>query len=72
MKGRNLCEAVDAAPYGARIWRWTLRDDNNSHHHGVLRLSESPLFLELPWRRTAKDPAHHGCDAETWRKFSAR
>jgi hypothetical protein len=34
----------------------TLRDDNNSHHHGIVRLSESPLYLDLSWRLTAADP----------------
>lgn len=57
MKNRNLCLAVHDALHGARIRRWTLRDDNNSHHHGVVRLSESPFYLELSWRRTAIDPA---------------
>ena len=55
-KGRDLCVAVDAAPCGARIRRWTLRDDNSSHHHGLVRLSESPLYVDLSWRRTATDP----------------
>ena len=36
--------------------RWTLRADNNSHHHGVVSISESPLYLELSWRETAADP----------------
>jgi hypothetical protein len=30
--------------------QWTLRDDNAGHHHGTVRLSESPLFLALSWK----------------------
>ena len=36
--------------------RWTLLNDNNSHHHGVVNIPDSPLYLELSWRETAKDP----------------
>ena len=56
MNDQNLCVAVYAVPHGSRIRRWTLRDDNGSHHHGVVRLSESPLYLELSWRRNTTDP----------------
>jgi hypothetical protein len=37
--------------------RWTLRADNNAHHHGVVNLSESPLYLELWCRESAADKA---------------
>lgn len=56
MKSVNMCAAVQAAPLGARIRRWTLRADNKAHHHGVVRLSESPLYLDLSWRLNAADP----------------
>ena len=49
-------ETVQKIPLGAACRRWTLRADNNGHHHGVVQLSESPLYLELRWRRTAFDP----------------
>lgn len=34
---------------------WTLRRDNRAHCHGVVDLSESPLYLDLSWR-----PDSHG------------
>jgi hypothetical protein len=33
-----------------------IRDDNNQHHHGVVSLSETPLFIELAWKRSADAP----------------
>jgi hypothetical protein len=39
-------------PHGGAVRRWTLREDNRAEHHGVVNLSESPLFLELSWRAT--------------------
>lgn len=53
---REFCTAVDSTPSGAHIRRWTLRDDNHGHHHGVVSLSKSPLYLDPSWRRTASDP----------------
>jgi hypothetical protein len=38
--------------------RWTLREDNHSHHHGVVNLSESPLCLELWCRESAAKEPH--------------
>jgi hypothetical protein len=55
MINHDLCEPVRAAPNGANVRSWTLRNDNNSHHHGVVNISESPLYLELSWRLTAAD-----------------
>jgi hypothetical protein len=31
-----------------------LRDDNHQHYHGVVRLAENPLVLELRWKPKAK------------------
>jgi hypothetical protein len=56
MINRDLCESVQGAPPGANIRRWTLRNDNHSHYHNVVNISESPLYLELSWRQTATDP----------------
>ncbi len=50
----HLCEMIAHAPDGASIRKWTLREDNNSHHHGVVSITESPLFLELSIRATSK------------------
>jgi len=55
MRNLNACTAVQALPTGVPLRRWTLRADNNSHHHGIVRLSESPLYLDLSWRATAAD-----------------
>lgn len=48
----ELCAIVRHAPAGSAPRKWTLRVDNHAHHHGVVRLSESPLYLELSWRAT--------------------
>ena len=32
--------AVQSPPLGVRTRRWTLRNDNQCHHHGIVRLSE--------------------------------
>ena len=59
MINQKLCQAVTHAPVGARVRSWTLRDDNHGHHHGVVKLSESPLYLELSYRSTAApSPVH--------------
>jgi len=55
VRSLNACAAIQALPPGVPVRKWTLRDDNNSHHHGIVRLSESPLYLDLSWRRTAAD-----------------
>lgn len=55
MENHNLCEAVRDIPPGAARRCWTLRADNHGHHHGRVRLSECPLYLELQWRPTAED-----------------
>lgn len=55
MKSPDMCVVLQAPSLGARLRQWTLREDNNSHHHGIVRLSESPLDLDLSWRSTAAD-----------------
>jgi hypothetical protein len=45
-------------PPGSHVRNWTLRNDNHGHHHGVVSLSESPLYLHLSWRRTAANAPH--------------
>lgn len=47
--------AFQYVPPGVAHRRWTLRDDNHGHHHGVVRLAECPLYLELHWRKSAQD-----------------
>lgn len=47
----HLVERIDQPPPGVRARRWVLRDDNQQHYHGVVRLSESPAYLELLWKR---------------------
>lgn len=56
MNNYDLCEPVPTIPPGAHVRKWTLRNDNNSHHHGVVKLKESPLYLEFSWRQSAADP----------------
>src|SRR5262245_50222955 len=59
MNENALCAVMGAAPPKTRSRHWTLRDDNHSHHHGVVNLRETPLDIDLSWRRTAADPKQH-------------
>lgn len=52
----DLCAAVNHVAAGASHRSWTLRVDNQAHHHGVVQLGESPLYLELSWRATKSAP----------------
>jgi hypothetical protein len=51
----DFCECIQVAPPGVRPHKWVLRDDNNSHHHGVVNINKVPYYLDLSWRKTAKD-----------------
>jgi hypothetical protein len=50
---RHLCEIVPTVPKGVNVRSWTLREDNHAHFHGVVRVTESPLYLALSWRPNA-------------------
>jgi hypothetical protein len=50
---RELAERLDDFPPGAHARRWVIRDDNDQHYHGVVRLDEDPLFLDLQWKPDA-------------------
>ena len=56
MTNHDLCVSVQSIPPEANTRKWTLRADNQNHYHGVVNVSESPLYLELFWRLTAADP----------------
>ena len=56
---RALAQRVEAAPAGAVHRRWVIRDDNQQHYHGIVRLSENPLYVELLWK-----PAVRGREQE--------
>ena len=43
-------ERVESFPPGVKVARWVIRDDNNQHHHGVVSLSKTPLYIELRWK----------------------
>lgn len=58
MTDHDLCKPVQVTPSGVKIKKWTLREDNHSHYHGVVSLADSPIYLELSWRRTAESPVH--------------
>ncbi len=51
---RELVERVDAVQDDAPRRRWVLRDDNQRQYHGVVHLSQSPLFVELLWKADAR------------------
>jgi len=50
----ELVERIDEPALGAEFRHWTLRDDNNQQHHGILPLSPDPLLLELRWKARAR------------------
>jgi len=54
----KLATKVASVPRGVRPRRWTLRRDNNAHHHGVVDISNSPLYLDLLWRENKAAPAN--------------
>jgi hypothetical protein len=51
---RQLAERVEALPPDASHRRWVLRDDNQQQYHGVVPLSERPLYVELYWKANAR------------------
>jgi hypothetical protein len=54
-----LSTRVGSIPVGANCRTWTLRRDNNAHHHGVVNLIESPLYLDLSWQPDGASPKSH-------------
>jgi|SRR5579862_6459047 len=51
---QGTCKTLHGPPPpGSHVRKWILRHDNDGHHHGIVRLSESPLYLFLSWRETA-------------------
>lgn len=56
---RALAQRVEAVPAGAVHRRWVIRDDNLQQYHGIVRLSESPIYVELLWK-----PAVRGREQE--------
>ena len=47
---RHLVERIEAAPPGAKVHHWVLRDDNQQHYHGVLSLTANPVIVQLSWK----------------------
>jgi hypothetical protein len=52
----GLVARVERAPASARVLRWTLRRDNNAHHHGVVAWNGGPVVLDLWWRASKGVP----------------
>ena len=52
----HLVERLAAFPAGVRPRRWVLRDDNQQHYHGVVRLSDTPIYIEVWWKASASEP----------------
>lgn len=50
----EFAERLQSAPSDAQVRRWVLRDDNEQHYHGRVRLDEDPLYLELLWKPDAR------------------
>ena len=46
----HLVKRLEQFPPGITPRRWVLRDDNQQHYHGVVRLSEGPCYIELHWK----------------------
>ena len=51
---RALAQRVDQVPAGASHRRWVLRDDNERHYHAVVRVSDSPVYVELLWKANSR------------------
>lgn len=50
---QHLVERLTTLPPSERARRWVMRDDNQQHYHGAVRVSKRPLLLELLWKPTA-------------------
>jgi hypothetical protein len=46
----SLVERIDEPPSGVIVRKWVLRDDNQQHYHGIVRLDDDPLYIELHWK----------------------
>jgi hypothetical protein len=51
----ELVQRVEEIPTDVHPRHWVIRDDNQQHYHGVVSLDESPLYLELYWKATARE-----------------
>jgi hypothetical protein len=49
----RFVQRLEVFPPGVKVARWVIRDDNQQHYHGVVKLTRSPLFLELRWKAQA-------------------
>jgi hypothetical protein len=54
----ELVRRVESTPAGAKLRRFTLRDDNAQHYHRKMLIIQSPVYVELAWRATAKSQVH--------------
>jgi hypothetical protein len=54
-----VVDRLESFPPGAKVRHWVIRDDNNQHYHGVVPLSETPLFVDLRWKPAANGPEQH-------------
>jgi hypothetical protein len=54
----ELVRRVESAPAGVKPRRCTLRDDNEQHYHRPMLIIESPVYVQLAWRATAKSQVH--------------
>jgi len=51
----EFVQRVEEIPTGVHPRHWVIRDDNQQQYQGVVSLDESPLYLELYWKATARD-----------------
>ena len=54
----ELVRRVEFTPVGIKARRFTLRDDNAQHYHREMLIIESPVYVKLAWRATAKSQVH--------------
>lgn len=52
----HLAERVETFPDKSVPARWTIRDDNRQHYHGIVSLSNTPFYIELRWKPTSDGP----------------
>src|SRR5262249_54070722 len=51
----EFVQRVEEIPSGVHPRHWVIRDANQQQYQGVVPFDESPMYLELYWKATARD-----------------
>lgn len=55
----NLLQQIEVAPSNVRPKQFTLRDDNEQHYHRQMRITESPVYINLSWKATKNSQVYN-------------